>query len=644
MTDVAPTTTSSVCGVDLVIPSQGWKPSIGHFNEIEQAAADVSDEDFYESRRDIRVMILVNSDELSKEDLQYYERVLTILAAEWMKRIWGGSPEEVGERYADNLTLEEIALLIKELREEQEEHDQLMQYLPCEEKPVKAYHDRLEHTCEQKQNELTTSIKVNETANKQKNSDTTSESKGCGAKARKKKPEGPVEVDVEVLEPKRRKKRKKRQRELIDEQDEFVDQHPEVAPPRDRMQCVSCGNNDNKEDNCDGYTVKNKTWYCDELVTSIRKPRDDPEYWSSTEYDEIWYGGGQLGYAAWANSITITVKALENGLSAGAKCTATTLATTTGWIGVGLGTIDLGICAARWGKTHSRIKDLDKLFRKHFTENPSDQKKQQRITEYARSKKYDKETRAILATYFAAIGVIGGILGGIAFIASNPVGWAIALGFGIAAVLGGLGFITWKIINKLKKTLLAKHERNRLIECYRKRKDPNRTQASLIIRAIDGNRGTVDKDGYYEVAGNDPDDDKVLTKLLKKFTRMRRKTERQAMASAIIGFFLKEIGEFVDEQARTRDVDEQPEIHEVDETGGSFEEEEPPEPTQQEIEEVLSNSFGGSILAALNMKPLEMHRKFIQKMEKDKKKGTHTETQKLAGKWVEKVMSKLKSW
>lgn len=601
MTDVAPQELTSVFGVDLCPPSSGRQAPPTHLDDIRAAAKETDDDTFTETRAKLRAQYIEPWEDRSEEDKEYFESVLYVLAGEWMVRLWGGEADKVAADYVDDLTIEELDEIEEEFYDEFDEGKK--RHFPSELSAVREYYSEMLDVIDKSRDDLSISREVNNTAQKQQDADTTNPKGGCsGSRAAREERELVVTdnpIWSEDAEP----------TPVVRMEPVAVVQQP-AQIPRDFGHRVSCRRN-----GCDGYMLKNKQWFCDELITGIRKPKNEPEKWSSVEQMDIWYGGGQLGYAAWGNEVAIVIKATEDGLSESAKATATTFGSVTGWVGVGLGLIDLGFCAARWRKTNKRLRHLAELLGKHFGEDADEEKVKQKILKYAVKKKHRKKARTGVAAYFATVGVIGGTMGGLAFIASNPIGWAVAIGFGLAAVLGGLGFITWKVYKKRRKARLAKKERDRLYSCYRNGRLAERDTASGIVQAIDRNRGTLTDDPYgYEVAGNDSTDDKVVKKLLFKHAHQRRKTERQAMASAIVGYFISEIEESVRN------------------------------PVDTELDPLTNCGFGEAILAALNKNPGKMYGKYIDAMDEDTTNQDTTATKKLAGKWIESVMGKLKSW
>lgn len=634
-----------------------------HIAALKDAAAKIPIDEFDDTCQRRRTIAGNASPGISKK---YAEEVLQILDMEALIRK-DGTPENDAEDLMAGLTLTEIDEYRGDLRQREadlEEGSGLPPRerdaspgadsgagvgVPPDEEVANGIRDeRLDDACAAIAANLETSRKADRIAENHTGSSTNT-SAACGSSAGNTQDQ--IEAAARAVEP----GRTPAQRTLLERHEEYMAQHPEIVPPYDRMQGVSCQKN-----NCRQlHMVKGKVWYCDELVTGIFMPPDEEKYQEGKDIADL-YAGEQLAYAAWANGVTAGVKVVEDGTTKGAKAFASmkdtvgTAGTFAGWIGVGLGVFDLVLCARRWTKTKNRVKDLNGLFKKHFTDNPTEVKIQGRLLDYAITKKNRKLGFTVLAAHATLTGVAGGVMGGIAFLASNPIGWGFAIGLGILAVLEGLGLIALRRKRKKSKKKLARKEAERVIHCYtREMSRQNRATASQIIRAIDKDRGTSDENDYYEAKDHKPDN-VVLTELLTEYSLDRREKERQTMASAIVTFFIWETDAFLrTDPAKRRVAATAPKwtkwkkkFWKNKKTTEFFD--------ALDADGWLDNNFGGAVLAALNLNPAQMIKAYAKLMvrlaieapetlsDADRKKLL-ADRQKLHAHWIKKVMGKLKS-
>ncbi|MCP4247364.1 MAG: DUF2207 domain-containing protein, partial [bacterium] len=486
----------------------------------------------------------------------------------------------------EDMTLEELERAQAELHDDFEAFAEGLPH--CQKQAIAEFQQRMEKAYDDKSEELSQSREINEAASEYPKDPPPGSESSCGGSSA---PPPEVLPALEIAP---------EDAEQVLETEQRLREEVEDYEPRDDLLPITC-----ESHGCDGYfNGRGERWFCDELVGEL--PVGPERHWmyGGVEVDEAAYGGGQLGYAAWGNSVSVTLKVAEEGASTAAKATMDIVGKSVGGVGIAAGVVDLGLCAVRWRKTSNRIDALKELLDTYSTASDSTKKIEKKITQYALKKKKAKLNRTKVAAGAAVLGVVGGIIG-VTALASNPVGWSIALGLGIAAVLGGAGLLIWRGVRKRRQKKRADLYRRRLLSCLYDLGEPEDTNADVVLSKIEA----------HERCWVNRRSRKTVDLVLKGFTREREKNQRQIMASAIIGMFFEE----------TRVLE-----------AGELE--------SDEIEDIIRDSFAGAILAALNLKPEKMHEKLVTTWEEDGDNRQQPKTRKLAAKWVEQVMGKLKSW
>ncbi len=597
MSGVEPLPTSAF-GIPYQPPSgrSGHNGRVAHMNRLEQACKDSDQDSLLDAMADLSVLVDEPPDSLPREDLSYFKTCLWKYSYEWVSRLFGGDPATVAEEEFLEMSLEDDPYTdLKEycdyLCEGQSHEIQLA---------VREFQQRMEKELDEWEEALSESSEINEALSAHLDEPPPPANSSCGSSG------GDAEELGDPMEGELASPALREAVQRVEEAEQQLRERVEDYEPRDHPVPVTCENS-----GCAGYfNGKGEHWFCDQLVTGVSKLRGEPRQYGGMEVGEGLYGGGQLGYAAWGNSVTVTLKVAEEGATEAAKASMTVFGSAVGGIGIAAGALDLALCARRWYSTSQRVKAIKELLDNYSNVATDEKKLEKQIADYALKKKKAKRTRTKIAAAGAIIGIVGGIIG-VTALASNPAGWAIALGLGIAAVLLAAGLLTYRGWRMRKRTKRANVQRDRLLRCLYIR-DGCRPQAVGVLNKITAAEGV---NVTYR-------DRPKVERTLKKYTRKREKGQRQTMASAIVAMFVNEIRALEEEEMPNLEDDALPTMN----------------------SDIVRDSFAGAMLLALHLKPVDMMDKLLEVSRTVDANQRERENKELVAKWIREIMGKLKSW